>query len=440
MPSPRPAHDPAPQIDTGDQKPTHARYWVVVFALTLAVLSYIDRVALSQAAPRVQRDLGLTDRQMGYIFSAFGLAYATFEIPGGFLGDWLGPKKVLIRIVLWWSFFTAALGQMWNFWSLWTAQILFGAGEAGCFPNLTKAFTTWLPLEERVRTQGFMWTLARWGGAFTPILVVTAFGFMSWRTAFLCFGSLGLIWAALFWWWFKDDPSKHPGVNAGELQLLTRVKGLAGSHADVPWRKILRSRTVWLLWGQYFCSSFAWYFFITFQPKYLQEFRHLTEKQSAQFGIVPLLFGGLGSLFSGLMAARLAVWTGSVRRSRRMLSCVGFAGAAVCWTAVMYLDDPLYAVLAMGLASFSNDLNMPGAWGTCMDIGGKYAGTVSGSMNMMGNLAGFAMPMLGGIILQATHRNYNILITTMVGFYVLGAFLWPFIDPVTPLEIAEPGH
>jgi MFS transporter, ACS family, glucarate transporter len=346
----------------------------------------------------------------------------------------------LIRIVLWWSFFTAALGQMWNFWSLWTAQILFGAGEAGCFPNLTKAFTTWLPLEERVRTQGFMWTLARWGGAFTPILVVTAFGFMSWRTAFLCFGSLGLIWAALFWWWFKDDPSKHPGVNAGELQLLTRVKGLAGSHADVPWRKILRSRTVWLLWGQYFCSSFAWYFFITFQPKYLQEFRHLTEKQSAQFGIVPLLFGGMGSLFSGLMAARLAVWTGSVRRSRRMLSCVGFAGAAVCWTAVMYLDDPLYAVLAMGLASFSNDLNMPGAWGTCMDIGGKYAGTVSGSMNMMGNLAGFAMPMLGGIILQATHRNYNILITTMVGFYVLGAFLWPFIDPVTPLEIAEPGH
>ncbi len=133
-----------------EQPPTHARYWVVVFALSLAVLSYIDRVALSQAAPRVQRDLGLTDQDMGYIFGAFGLAYALFEIPGGFLGDWLGPKKVLIRIVLWWSFFTAVIGQMWSFRSLWVAQALFGAGEAGCFPNLTKAFSVWLPAASRI--------------------------------------------------------------------------------------------------------------------------------------------------------------------------------------------------------------------------------------------------------------------------------------------------
>lgn len=416
------------------QKPTHARYTVVAFALSLAVLSYIDRVALSQAAPRVQRDLGLTDQQMGYIFAAFGLAYACFEIPGGFLGDWLGPKKVLIRIVLWWSFFTAAIGQMWNFWSLWTAQILFGAGEAGCFPNLTKAFTTWLPPEERVRTQGFMWMLARWGGAFTPILVVKAFGFMTWRTAFLAFGFLGLIWAALFYWWFKDDPSQHKSVNAAELALLRRVKGLAGSHSDVPWGKILRSGTIWLLWGQYFCCSFAWYFFITFQPKYLQEYRHLGEMESAKYGIVPLLFGGLGSLVSGLIAARLAVALGSVRKSRRLISCTGFAGAAICWLAVIHIQDPRLAIIAMGLASFSNDLNMPSAWGTCMDIGGKYAGTISGSMNMMGNLAGFAMPALGGYILQTTHRDYNVLLYVMVAFYVVGICLWPFIDPVTPIE------
>jgi MFS family permease len=416
------------------EKPTHARYTVVAFALSLAVLSYIDRVTLSQAAPRVQRDLGLTDQQMGLVFSAFGLAYAIFEIPGGFLGDWLGPKKVLIRIVLWWSFFTAAIGQMWSFSSLWIAQALFGAGEAGCFPNLTKAFSVWLPKHERVRTQGFMWLCARWGGAFTPMLVVAAFQFLRWRTAFAVFGSLGLVWVALFARWFKDNPLEHPSVNAGERALLKSVHGLGGGHSDVPWGKLIRSRTVWLLWGQYFCCSFPWYFIITFQPKYLQEYRHMTEGQSATLGTAVLFLGGLGSLLSGLFAARLATWTGSVGKARKILSCTGFAGGAICWFLVTQVANPFLAISLMALASFSNDLNMPSAWGTCMDIGGKYAGTLSGSMNMMGNLAGFAMPALGGYILQHTARNYNLVLYIMAASYVVGGLLWPFIDPETPIE------
>lgn len=436
MTSPQPIPR-APEAVAVAEKPSHARYVVVAFGLTLAILSYIDRVALSQAAPRVQRDLGLTEREMGFVFSAFALAYALFEIPGGFLGDWLGPKNVLIRIVLWWSFFTAAIGRMWNFWSLWAAQALFGGGEAGCFPNLTKAFSVWLPRHERVRAQGFLWMFARWGGAFTPLLVVAAFSFMSWRMAFTVFGSLGLIWVALFAWWFKDDPARHPSVNPGELALLKSVQGLGGGRGDVPWGKMLRSPAVWLLWAQYFCCSFSWYFFITFQPKYLQEFRHLTEAQSARFGAWPLLLGGIGSLVSGLIAARLAVWTGSVKRSRRLLSCTGFAGAALCWFAVIHIDNVAWAVVFMALASFSNDLNMPSAWGSCMDIGGKYAGTLSGSMNMMGNLGGFAMGALGGIILEHTHKDYNAVLYVMVAVYAIGCLLWPFIDPVAPLEQEE---
>jgi MFS family permease len=416
---------------------------VVVFALSLAILAYIDRVALSQAAPRVQRELGLTDAEVGMVFSAFGLAYAFFEIPGGFLGDWLGPKKVLIRIVLWWSAFTAGRGLVWNFWSMWIGQALFGAGEAGCFPNLTKAFSVWLPKHERVRMQGFMWMFARWGGAFTPLLVLFVFNLVesfgvphatSWRYAFVVFGSFGLVWIALFWWWFKDDPAKHPGVNAGELALLQNVRDLGGGHSDVPWAKLIGSRSVWLLWGQYFCCSFGWYFFISFQPKYLQEFRHLSEADSAKFGTLPLLFGGLGSLLAGLIAAKLAIWTKSVSKGRKILSCAGFLGASFCWFMVVQVESAIVAVVFMALASFANDLNMPSAWGTCMDIGGKYAGTVSGSMNMMGNLAGFAMPVIAGRLLEATNRNYDLLIYLMAGIYLLGALMWPFIDPVTPLE------
>jgi basic amino acid/polyamine antiporter, APA family len=130
--------------------------------------------------------------QMGWAFGAFGLAYSLFEMPGGYLGDRMGPRKVLLRIVLWWSFFTAATGRAWNLASITTTQFLFGAGEAGCFPNLTKAFTTWLPAREKVRAQGIMWLSARWGGAFTPPLVAMVMGFVGWRNAFALFGLLGM--------------------------------------------------------------------------------------------------------------------------------------------------------------------------------------------------------------------------------------------------------
>src|SRR5215470_16470395 len=165
-------------------QPTTVRYWVIVFAATLAVVTYIDRVCISFAAPIISEELGLSTKAMGWAFTAFGIAYAIFEIPGGYLGDRMGPRSVLTRIVLWWSFFTAATGWVWNAASLGITRFMFGAGEAGCFPNLTKTFTTWLPERERVRAQGMMWLSARWGGAFTPPLVAWVISMAGWRHSF----------------------------------------------------------------------------------------------------------------------------------------------------------------------------------------------------------------------------------------------------------------
>jgi len=249
--------------------PTRARYVTVAFAMSLAVIQYLDRVGISQAAPAIQRDLHLSKVEMSWALSAFVFAYALFEIPGGRLGDRIGPRRVLMRIVLWWSFFTAAVGSTWNAVSLIVTEALFGAGEAGCFPNLTRIFTTWLPKSERDRAQGLLWLSARWSGAFTPLIVAYMLDLMSWRRAFETFGVVCVIWAIAFFTWFRDDPRTHPSVNEAELALMpTHAETAHGGQT--PWRRIFGSRSVWLLCLQYACLSYGWYFYVTWLPTYLR--------------------------------------------------------------------------------------------------------------------------------------------------------------------------
>jgi len=429
---------------TTPQAPTRARHWVVFFAVTLAVLSYIDRVAISKAAPFIMDDLHLTKTEMGRVFSAFALAYALFEIPSGWLGDRYGARGVLLRIVLWWSAFTALVTLMWNATSLTINRFLFGAGEAGCFPNLTKAFTTWLPSAERVRAQGIMWMSARWGGAFTPVLCAAIFSFLNWRAAFWFFGFLGLVWGLFFYRWFRDDPATHPAVNAGELALLEESRGMGGGHGDVPWRLLVTNRSVWLLWVQYFLITYPWYFYITWLSTYIREHHGIQdEMMSAMYAVFPLLFGGIGCILCGLALPKVAPLVGGQGRARQIMATVGFLGAGVFLLLCIRIENPLYAMVAMGFASFCNDLTIPCSWASCMDIGGRYAGTLSGSMNMMGNFAGFVAPQVGGIILDSTRTtltpngDYNMFIYTMAFAYFLGALCWPFIQPTRPLEEAK---
>jgi MFS family permease len=414
---------------------SRVRHGVLWFAATLAIITYVDRVCISQAAPLMQAELGLTKIQMGYAFTAFGWAYALFEIPGGWLGDRIGPRKVLMRVVSMWSIFTVATGWAWNLPSLVISRFLFGAGEAGCFPNITKAFTCWFPVVERVRAQGILWLSARWGGAFTPLIVgwMLAGGGsgrpglgLHYRWVFLIFGLLGVTWAVLFYRWFRNHPQDHPGVNAGELAHIGATPQI-GTHA-MPWRKLLASRTVWMLWLQYFFFSYAWYFYITWFPTYLKEqFTSLTEMQRALFACIPLFFGGLGSILAGLLSARLDRTTRSIARTRRLLGMIGMGSAGVMLVISILLHQPLLSVLAVGLASLCSDLTMPGAWGACMDVGGPHTGALSGSMNMVGNAGGAVAPMVVPLVLAAT-QSWTVNIALFAAAYFLGAVCWAFID------------
>lgn len=415
-------------------RPTRARDIAVIYTIVLAIITYIDRVCISMAAPSMQRDLGLSPIQMGWAFSVFGWSYALFEVPGGWLADRMGPRRVLMRIVIWWSFFTAATGWAWNFSSLIVTRTLFGAGEAGAFPNMTRIFTTWLPTRERDRAQATLWLASRWGGALTPLLVAYILQYISWRRAFEVFGVLGVIWAVAFYWWFRDDPATHPSVNSAELALLPPARETAPVKGALPWRLLMSKPAVWLLCAQYACLAYGWWFYVTWLPTYLRTARGTSIKMSALLAGLPLLMGGIGCLISAAIIPRLARSIGSVARARRIVAITGFLGASASIMVFTRIQDPRIGMLVLGFAGLFNDLIMPAAWAGCMDVGGRYAGTVAGSMNMMGSIAGALSPLVVGYLLAFTNQDWTLTFYVSAAIYSLGAVCWIFLDAHTPME------
>jgi ACS family glucarate transporter-like MFS transporter len=329
---------------------------------------------------------------------------------------------------------------MWNKFSLFVCRFLFGMGEAGCFPNLTRAFSTWLRPEEKVRAQAILWMCARLGGAFTPLLVTALLRQMSWKTAFFAFGWLGVIWGFFFWRWFRDNPKDHPRVNQAERTLLANNPPVA-RHDAVPWGRFCASATTWLLWLQYFCFSYCWYFYVTWLSTFLdKKYPGVGEFQRAMLAGVPLFCGAFGNLAAGLLMARLQKWSGSIMRTRRILGFAGLGCAALCFLVPSrVIDHPVLVMLAMGAASFFGDLTMPCSWGACMDVGGKFAGTFSGSMNMMGNLGGALSPLVFDWLSKKA-GGWPLAFDVSAGVYFVAALCWLFIDPVTPLDRDEMAH
>jgi MFS family permease len=422
--------------------PTRARKTALGFAVALALVTYIDRVAISQAAPYISEDLGLTPIQMGWAFAVFGYAYAVFEIPGGWLADRIGPRRVLMRIVIWWSLFTAATGWVWSATSLIWVRGLFGAGEAGAFPGITRMLTTWLPKGERERAQSLVWLATRFAGAFTPLLVVWLITMVGWRRVFEIFGLVGVVWAIFFYRWFRDSPAEHPSVNKAELALLPSAKETGVAHTGVPWGKIFSNRNVILLSLQYMCLAYGWWFYVNWLPTYLRQQR--TDLSVGTLGLgpftqaavagLPLLLGGIGCLVSAAVLPKVSAAVGSVRVGRRIVAIIGFVGASTSVYFFSGAQSLLPAMVALGLAGFFNDLIMPAAWAGTMDIGGRYAGTVSGAMNMMGSIAGAFSVAIVGYLLTWTNNDWTMTFMISASIYLVGAVCWLFLDSHTPVE------
>ncbi len=408
--------------------PTHTRRKVLVFAVAFAFVTYLDRVCISAAAPAMTADLGLTGSQMGYVFSIFALAYGLFEIPMGWLGDRFGQRSLLTRIVAGWSVFTVLTGVVHSYVALLGVRFLFGAAEAGAFPTMARALARWFPVGERGYATGWMWAGSRLGGALAPPLAAWMVVSVGWRQAFALFGGLGLIWCVVFYRWYRDDPAEHPDVNEAELAIIRGSGPRTDGRAErIPWGVLFTNRNLWALFAMYFCSAYGFFFFVTWLPTYLTNEYGLTLQRSGWYSAAPLAAGAVGCLLGGAFSDWLIRKTGSVRWGRRAVGAAGFLLAAVGFAGAARSGDALSAILWLSFAQGAQDLSLPVAWATCVEVGRRYGGSTTGFMNTASSLSAMISP-LTAIWLQQRFGTFNAMFAVATIVYVVGGLLWFVID------------
>lgn len=415
--------------------PTHApglsrvRYRVCAMTVLLGMITYLDRTCISITAPNIMKDLGLTQIQMSFVFSAFTLAYGMFEIPSGWWGDRVGTRRVLTRIVTWWSTFTMLTGAAWNYAALLVTRFLFGAGEAGSWPNVTRTLSRWFPLEERGTAQGFFFMGAHLAGGVTPLLVIALLGKMSWRPVFLIFGSVGFLWAAFWRYWFRDEPAQHSAVRAGELEYIEKGRKIdaGGRHDGTPWKALLANRMTALICVMYFTQSYGFNFYVSWLPTYLKNVRGFSSVSLGVASGLPLAFSVLAVLAGGIATDRLTKRFG-LRVGRATVGVAALLAAGILMMGGTHTSNPQTSALLLALGGASANFMLPAAWGCCVDLGGRHAGTLSAAMNTSAQIAGVLSPIIVGTSVQ-WFGSWSAPLYLAAALYVLGAVCWGWIDP-----------
>ena len=396
---------------------------VLAFLILLFAITYIDRVCISVAGPRMQADLGISPVMWGWLTTMFTLAYCLFEIPTGALGDRIGPRRVLTRVVAWWSVFTSLTGLVSSVWVLLIVRFCFGAGEAGAFPNASIVISRWFPARQRASIAGVILMASQAGGALAPLLIVPIQMRYGWRAAFLVFGAVGLLWAVAWYWWFRDSPREMPGISEAELADVR--DNPSASHGGFPWRVALGSRTVLALLGTAFCYLYAYSFFQTWLHTFLVRGRGFGEA-SLLLTAMPYALGAGANLIGGAASDALVRRLGPTW-GRRTLGVAGLGSACVFTIGLVFTHDPGITVLLLSLIYGAIALQQSGVFGVCLDIGGSHSGVVLGMMNSSAALGSLVAGLAYGYIVEAT-GSYEAPFVPMAVLLGVGTLLWLRID------------
>jgi MFS transporter, ACS family, glucarate transporter len=407
-------------------RPTRVRHIVLGLTVAAYMITYMDRVVISSATPSIRQEFGFSLVTIGWIIGSFRWSYALFQIPGGWLGDWIGPRRALALVVTWWSAFTSLTGLAWSATSMAVCRFLFGMGEAGAFPIATRSLSRWMLPSERGFAQGITHAGSRLGAALTPPLVVMLIAAYGWRAPFFAFGTLGIAWAIVWNAYYRDTPEEHSSVNASERSLIHGATGARPKpNRNVPWRDIFSSPTLWYLSLMYFCYGYCLAVYLDWFPTYLKEHRGFTLKQMGAYASLPLIAGTLGDLLGGWSSDRLLHRLG-VNRSRRLIAVLGFLIAAFAIVPATLTRDPMLCVWLTCIAVFGLEVTVGVSWALPLDIGGDFAGSVSSVMNMCGNIGGAISPILLAYLVTGFGWEVPFLVPSVL--CLIGAALFLKID------------
>lgn len=404
------------------------RHIVLVLLVALSIITFLDRIAIAVAGPRIQDELGIAPQYWGWVLGAFVLAYGLFEIPTGVMGDRLGQRRTVLRIVLWWSAFTALTGLATGFVPLLLTRFLFGAGEAGAYPNMAGVVSRWFPIHERARAQGFIWGASRVGGALAPLLVVPIQVAFGWRMSFWIFGITGIAWAAVWWWWFRDNPQAKQKITTQELNEIGAVDSV---NPHVPWGVLWRSSQLRTIVAMYCCYAWGSWFYFSWLQTWLVRGRGFTEAEMGVFSALPFVVGAMANVAGGYVSDA-AVHRLGIRRGRTIVGIVCLSLAALLLIATALTPGKIVAIGLLTAGFGIMDLMLPSAWALCLDIGGAQAGSVTGAMNSAGQFGGFLCTILFGYIVHH-YGDYDAPLFVIAGMLLISAFLFSRINPEIPL-------
>lgn len=398
----------------------------------LAVITYLDRVCISVAGPRMQDQLHIGPAAWGWVTSVFFLSYGAFEIPSGVLGDRIGARKVLTRIVLWWSAFTSLTGAVSNFYVLLLTRFCFGVGEAGVFPNASTVISRWIPPATRGRAFGVFNLSSQLGGMIAPLLVVPIQARYGWRASFFCFGFLGVIWAAVWYAWFRDFPSEKSAVKQAERVEISLW--VPRPHRGTEWGVPLRSGNLWILMTLTACYACPYFFFQNWLPTYLVKGRGYTEKD-LWLSALPFVVGACGNLLGGVASDGLVRKLG-LEAGRRTAGVIGLGSAALFMTAAILVTGRGAAVVFLSLVYGGITFQQPSVFAACLDIGRRSAGTVTGFMNTAAQAGGWVSTVSFGYLVERL-GSYSLPLIPMVVLLATGALLWLRFDPGRQLFVEQ---
>jgi MFS family permease len=417
---------------------------VLLLLCVMYLILYIDRVNISTAAPLIQRDLGLSNTELGFAFSAFAYPYTLFQLVGGWLGDRFGARRTLCVSLLIVCIATASTGFVGGLASLFAARVALGFGEGAALPTATHAMSNWTPAARWGFAQGITHSFARLGNFITPPIVAALIAWMSWRESFFILAGVSLVWMALWAWYFRDAPNDHPSITPAELAALPA--GAKGEEKSaVPWlrlfRRILPATAVDFFYG------WALWLFLTWIPSFFVQNFQLNIGSTALYSSGVFLGGVVGDTLGGTISDIILKRTGNIVAARRNVIVVGFVGAAVCFMPVILVHDLTVSVICLSAAFFFAELIVAPVWAVPMDIAPRYAGSASGMMNFGSAFAGIVSPVVFGRLIDLT-GGWTVPFIAVVVLLLLGAvpafymrpdlpFIEPELEGVGALKPAE---